>query len=128
MTLLQIGLCAQVQETVLYTKVAVALGSGSLPVYATPAMAALMEKAACSAISAALPLGTTSVGISLNITHDAATLPGHLITASAELTAVEGRRLYFKLSAHDGKTLIGQGTHQRFLVDTENFMQKLHTK
>ena len=119
------GLTGQCSETVVYTNTALALGSGLLNVYATPAMVALMEKAAVLTISPYLNEREGSVGIKLEITHDRATLPGHIITATAELLEVEGRKLTFKVSAADEQGLIGQGLHQRFVIDNEKFLAKL---
>jgi len=103
---------------------AIAMGSGSLPVYATPALAALMEKAAAELVDAELSGEWTSVGTLLNIEHIAATPIGLSVRAEAELTAAEGRKLSFCVTAFDGVEMIGRGTHQRFLVKKENFMQK----
>lgn len=125
---LKTGLTAQVSETVLFTNIASALGSGDLAVYATPAMIALMEKAACQLLSPYLPLENTSVGIQMNVSHSAATLPGQKITATAQLTAIEGRRLTFQVTAQDEHGTIGQGTHERFIVDREKFLAKLQNK
>ncbi len=102
---LQLGLVATVKETVLHTNTASALGSGGLDVYATPAMVALMEQAAVSAIRPALAEGSGSVGTLLNIRHERATLPGSRVSASAELVEIDGRRLVFKVRAEDESLL-----------------------
>jgi Predicted thioesterase len=128
MTEMKIGLTAKAVETVLYTNIASALGSGNLSVYATPAMIALMEKAACNLLSPYLENDSSSVGISMNITHDSATLPGKIITATAELISIEGRKLTFKVSAQDEYGIIGKGIHERFIVNKEKFMAKLKNK
>ena len=125
---LKIGLKAEVKEKVLHTNTAAAMGSGSLDVYATPAMIALMEKAACAVVNPCLEAGITSVGISMSISHDCATLPGKTIAAQAVLSNVEGRKLTFKVSASDDYGLIGQGTHERFLVKETKFLAKLQNK
>lgn len=105
---------------------AVALGSGDLRVLGTPAMAALMENAALSAIAPLLDETESSVGISLNITHDRATGIGDSVSATAVVTAVEGRRIDFEISASDSSgTRIGGGTHARFVVNVEKFMSKI---
>ncbi|MDD3396503.1 MAG: thioesterase family protein [Acidaminococcaceae bacterium] len=122
---LKIGLTATESTSVLYTNTALALGSGSLQVYATPALIALMEQAACSAINNALAPDTTSVGIAMNMTHDAASLPGQKITATATLVAIDGKKLTFSITASDKQGQIGQATHQRFIVTTEKFLSKL---
>ena len=100
------------------------MGSGSLPVFATPAMAALMEQAASTLVDQAVDLEWTSVGIQLAIEHIAATPEGMQVRAEAELTAVDGRKLTFSLSAWDEKEQIGKGTHERFLVKKAAFLEK----
>ena len=101
------------------------MGSGSLHVFATPSMIALMEQAACNAVACCLDEESTSVGTFVNITHDAATGMGKKVTAKATLTAVEGRKLVFEITAADEDKQIGQGTHERFIVNKEKFMTKL---
>ena len=100
------------------------MGSGSLPVFATPAMAALMEQAASTLVDQTVDLEWTSVGIQLAIEHIAATPEGMQVWAEAELTAVDGRKLTFSLSAWDEKEQIGKGTHERFLVKKAAFLEK----
>lgn len=119
---------AQAQEIVAEGNTAAAVGSGSLAVYATPAMVALMEKASCAAIAAGLAPGTTSVGTELQVRHIAATPLGVQVRATAELTAVEGRKLVFRVEAFDERGKIGEGTHTRFLVEAEKFLQKARQK
>ena len=125
---LKTGLTATVSETVHYTNTASALGSVLLDVYATPAMVALMEKAAVTAIEPFLDETEGSVGITMNISHDSATLPGKLVSATAELTAIDGRRLVFSVSARDEYGPIGQGVHERFIINNEKFLAKLKSK
>jgi fluoroacetyl-CoA thioesterase len=124
----RIGAAAEATEMVLHTNTAKAMGSGSLDVYATPALIALMEKAACTLVDPCLDEETTSVGISMNMSHDAATAVGKTVTAKAVLVGVDGRKLTFKLTASDEHGIIGQGTHERFLVKKEKFMSKLAAK
>ncbi|MBR2085915.1 MAG: thioesterase family protein [Oscillospiraceae bacterium] len=100
------------------------VGSGSLRVFATPMMAALMEKAACEAIAPFLEAGETTVGTELNIRHSAATPVGLTVTAEAEVTAVNGREIAFTVTARDDAGEIGSGTHKRFLVFAEKFQSK----
>lgn len=107
---------------------AVTVGSGALPIYATPMMAALMEQAAVNAVTPFMPLGTTTVGMSLNIKHLAASPVGHNVQAEAVVTSVEGRRIEFKLTVFDEREKIGEGTHERFVVDAESFLNKLMLK
>ena len=101
------------------------MGSGSLEVFATPAMAALMENAAMEAVAPELPAGATTVGTRLEISHLRATPTGENVTAEARLTEVDGRRLLFKVEARDSQGIIGQGLHERFIVDCAKFMGKL---
>lgn len=105
-----------------------AVGSGLLPVLATPAMTALMEQAAANAIGEFLPEGWTSVGISLNIEHTSATPLGMGFRAEAEVTAVEGRKILFDVRAYDDAGEIGHGTHARFAVESEPFLAKAAKK
>ena len=123
-----LGLVAEASEKVLHTNTAAAMGSGSLDVYATPAMIALMEKAACDIVNPCIDADTTSVGVSMSISHDAASLVGETITAKAVLTGVDARKLTFKVIASDDFGTIGQGTHERFLVKKEKFINKLKAR
>lgn len=107
---------------------ALEVGSGSLLVFATPCMAALMEGAACNAIEAALPEGKTTVGTMLNIEHISATPVGMEVRAEAELIAIEGNTLTFTLTAYDEAGKIGGGTHKRVIVSAERFLQKVYAK
>lgn len=107
---------------------AVTVGSGTLPIFATPSMAALAEQAACAAVQQFMPLGNTTVGMGINIKHLAASPIGHNVSAEAVVVAVEGRRLEFKITIHDEREKIGEGTHERFVVDAEGFMTKLVLK
>lgn len=104
---------------------AMAMGSGNLPVFATPAMVALMENAAMLAVADQLPDGSTTVGSEINVQHTKPSPVGAKITATASLAAVEGRKLLFTVTAHDDGGEIGNGTHVRFIVDSERFMNKL---
>ena len=104
------------------------VGSGSLLVYATPCMVALMEGAACEAIEEAIPEGQTTVGIELNIKHVAATPVGMEVRAEATVTAVEGKIITFDIQAYDEAGLIGEGTHKRALVNSDKFLEKVYNK
>lgn len=104
------------------------VGSGSLLVYATPCMVALMEGAACEAIAEALSEDQTSVGIALNIEHLAATPVGLEVRAEAEVTAVEGKIITFALTAFDEAGQIGRGTHKRCIVNSQKFLDKTYSK
>ena len=107
---------------------ALEVGSGSLLVYATPCMVALMEGAACEAISDGLDEGETSVGIELNIQHTAATPVGMEVRAEAEVTAVDGKIITFELRAFDEAGEIGKGTHKRAVINAQRFLDKTYAK
>ena len=104
------------------------MGSGALDVFATPAMIALMENAACNAIADGLEEGQSSVGTKLDVSHDAATPVGMHVTARAELVEVDRRRLVFRVTAEDDAGPIGQGTHERFLIMADKFLAKAEAK
>ncbi|MDO4497368.1 MAG: thioesterase family protein [Bacteroidales bacterium] len=101
------------------------VGSGDLPVLATPMMMALMENAAMLAVAPSLEAGQTTVGGHIASSHEAPTALGQTVEATAELTKVEGRKLYFNISCKQDDRIIGQGEHLRFIVDREKFMSKL---
>ena len=123
--MLEKGLKCESVETVCDANTAVAAGSGDLPVFATPAMAALMENAAMMAVAGHLPAGSTTVGTEIGVSHVKASPVGARITASAELVEVDGRRLVFAVRAWDERGTIGEGSHTRFVVDRDRFMSKL---
>lgn len=104
------------------------VGSGSLLVYATPCMVALMEGAACDAIKDALGEEKTSVGTELNISHLSATPVGLEVRAEAEVTAVDGSTITFQITAFDESGKIGEGTHKRVLVNVQRFLDKAYGK
>ena len=104
------------------------VGSGSLLVYATPCMVALMEGAACEAIAEALGEDQTTVGIALNIEHISATPVGLEVHAEAEVTAVEGKVISFEVKAFDEVGEIGHGTHKRVIVNSPKFLDKAYMK
>ena len=107
---------------------AASVGSGMLPVFATPAMAALMEKTAALSVQSELGEGEGTVGISLNIRHLAATPVGLTVTCQSELIEIDRKRLVFSLTVSDGKDVIGDGTHERFIINNEKFMAKASAK
>lgn len=123
--IMEIGLTFTSTTVVDNTNTAVALGSGDMEVFATPAMVALMENAAMNAVAPHLEAGQTTVGTEISTTHIKASALGATITATATLTAIEGRKLTFAVTAHDGDNIIGEGTHTRFIVDRERFLAKL---
>lgn len=107
---------------------ALEVGSGSLLVYATPCMVALMEGAACEAIADAIPEEKTSVGTYLEISHISATPVGLEVWAEAEVTAVEGSIITFQVTAYDEAGKIGEGTHKRAVINTQRFLDKTYGK
>ena len=111
------------------TNTAIAAQSGSLPVFGTPFMIALMEKATCTAISDFLEGDETTVGTAINVTHDKASGVGTVVIAYATLKEAQGRKLIFdvKTCEEDG-TVIGKGTIERFVVDSVRFMKKVEAK
>ena len=125
---MNVGLKHTVSEMVTNENTADKVGSGLLPVYATPAMIALMEKCASECVAPYLEEGKASVGTMLNVKHVAASPIGIKITCNATLTEIDGRRLVFALEAFDEKGLIGEGTHERFVIDTGRFMVKCQSK
>ena len=104
------------------------LGSGAVAVFATPEMVRLMERAAVHALAAHLTPEQQSVGTLVHVRHLAATPMGATVTARAELVAADGRRLTFRVSAHDGIDLIGEGLHERALIDLARFEAKVQAK
>ncbi len=125
---LKTGLCKTVSEKVTDANTAAVMKSGSLPVYATPAMTALMEQASAELIENLLPDNWTSVGISMNIAHLAASPIDMEISATAKITAIDGRKISYEVTANDSAGPIGKGTHERFIVDKEKFLQKAQAK
>ena len=123
-----VGLKGTVKETVNENITAEKVGSGSLPVFATPMMVALMEKAACKALENSLDEGSTTVGTKVDVEHVAATPVGMEVTVTATVTAVEGRKISFSVEAFDEAGLIGKGAHDRFVVNAEKFTSKTYAK
>lgn len=125
---IEIGMKGETNNLVEREDTALEVGSGSLLVYATPCMAALMEAAACEAIEAGLAEGETTVGIELNLQHTAATPVGLEVRAEAEVTAVEGKIITFTIEAFDEAGKIGSATHKRALVNSQRFLDKTYQK
>lgn len=125
---LQPGLSAEVDVRVGDLDTAVRRGSGSVPVYATPALVALMEIAAVRALEGHMPAGYTSVGTHIDLRHLAATPVGMRVCARAELTAVEGRKLQFHIQAWDEVEQVGEASHTRFLVNEDAFLTRANDK
>jgi predicted thioesterase len=122
------GLKGSAQLRVGVEHTAPCIGSGKVPVLATPVMINLFEAAALAAVEHLLPAGHQSLGIHLDVRHFAATPIGMDVTATAELTAVEGRTLSFKVAAHDEKEPIGGGAHQRVVVNVARFDERVQRK
>ena len=99
-------------------------GSGALEVFATPAMIALMEKTCLESVADKIGEGNTTVGIAVNIKHLKASPVGSTIRCEAEIVDVDRRRLVFSVKCYEGETLVGEGIHERFIVDSEKFMAK----
>jgi predicted thioesterase len=122
------GLIGHAETVVSEENVAAAVGSGALPVFSTPHMIALMEKASMDAIASCLEENQGTVGTNLNVAHLAATPIGMTVRAESELVSVEKRMLTFKVTAYAGDELIGEGTHQRCIIFNDRFMEKTLAK
>jgi predicted thioesterase len=125
---LHIGLSAELTAQVTEENSASAWGSGNLPVFATPAMIALMEGASAAAVQDSLPPGCSTVGTELKVRHLSATPVGLEVRARGELAGQDGRRLSFKVEAWDPAGKIGEGVHERFIVENERFLKKTREK
>ena len=123
-----VGMKGEVSSFVEREDTAKEVGSGSLLVYATPCMVALMEGAACEAIEEAMDDTKTTVGTALNIEHISATPVGMDVRAEATVTAVEGKVITFEIRAYDEAGEIGRGTHTRVIVPTQKFLDKAYSK
>ena len=123
-----VGMKGEVSTLVEREDTAKEVGSGSLLVYATPCMVALMEGAACEAIEDAMPEDKTTVGTELNIQHISATPVGLEVRAEAVVTAVEGKVITFEVAAYDEAVEIGKGTHKRVIVPIQKFLDKAYAK
>ena len=121
---LEPGLAAKAEMTVSESDTAIALGSGSVPVLATPRLVALCEAATLNCLEGQVPAGSTTVGMRVQIDHLHPTAVGSRVVAEATLEKVEGRRLIFTVSASDQCGLIGAGKVTRVVVTTEHFMEK----
>jgi len=104
------------------------VGSGAIHVLATPVMINLVEAAALAACEAQLPAGMQTLGTNLNVSHTAATPVGGLVVATAEVTAVDGREICFRIEVRDDLDEIGRGTHTRVAVTVEKFEARVAKK
>lgn len=127
-TMPEIGIKGHQEMIVTKEVTAKAMGSGVLDVFATPAMLALMEKTAFTSVADHLEEGCGTVGTKVEIEHVAASPVGMKVICDSELVAIEGRKLVFAVEAHDAQGLIGKGTHERFIVGNEKFMEKANQK
>ena len=123
-----VGMKGEVSTLVEKEDTAAEVGSGSLLVYATPCMVALMEGAACEAIASVMDDNQTTVGTELSICHLSATPVGLEVRAEAEVTAVEGKIITFQVTAYDEAGKIGEGTHKRCIVASQRFLDKAYSK
>ena len=126
--MLEKGIKGTLKSVVTEEKTAEAMGSGELAVYATPAMIALMEETAYKSIAPELEEGAGSVGTLMEVKHVAASPIGMKIKCQTEVTEVDGRRVVFKVQAFDEQGLIGEGTHERFIIQNEKFQKKADSK
>lgn len=125
---LKVGLSSSHAETVTELLTARRFGSGELLVYATPAMIALMEKTCNYCVKQYLPDGYCSVGTSISVKYISATPVGMKVRVISELIEIDGRRLIFSVKAYDETALVGEGTHERFIVESEAFSKKAASK
>lgn len=123
--MIEVGLKHTSSMVVTDAVTAIQIGSGDMPVLATPAMMALMENAAMLAVKDVLPEGCTTVGGHIASSHLKPSKIGDEVRAEAEVTKVDGKKIEFKVAAYCGETLLGEGTHLRFIVDSEKFMSRL---
>lgn len=126
--MLKKGMTGQGETIVTRENTAKTVGSGELDVFATPAMIALMEETAYKSVAGELDAGMGSVGTLMNVKHVAATPVGMKVTCQTELEEVDGRRLVFRVEARDEAGLIGEGVHERFIVENEKFQKKADSK
>ena len=125
---LKVGMEAQVERIVEEADTAVRFGSGGVRVFATPMMVALMENAALNAVDPQLGENFATVGLSLNVKHIAATPVGMKVSARAELASIEGKKLTFRVEAYDEQEKIGEGTHERYIIELSKFLERIGRK
>ena len=128
MSELTIGLTNEKSVAVTIENTAIAMGSGTLRVFATPSMIALIEGCCAESVEDRLGEGITSVGTKVEVEHLAASPIGASILCKSKLVACDGRRLDFEVEVFDNNGLIGKGTHTRFTVDAEKFVNKTYVK
>src|SRR6266700_3923121 len=121
---LKLGMTGESTTMVAHENTAARVGAGGVEVFGTPMMIALMEQASWQSVANDLEPGYVTVGTLVNVRHLAATPPGQRVRATAELIEIDGRRLLFKVEAYDEKQKIGEGQHERYIVNLERFMKK----
>lgn len=126
--MLQIGVIGEASETVSSANTAETMKSGTLQVYATPAMVALMEQAAYTSVQNKLDVGQGTVGVRMEVSHISATPLNCTVTAKSRLVSVDRRKLVFEVEAFDEEGKIGEGIHERFIVDNKSFQEKAENK
>ena len=125
---IEVGLKGRKEYVVTKELTAAAVGSGLLEVYGTPYMIALMEETCHTSVGEFLEDGQGTVGISIDIKHTAATPVGMKVWCESELIEVDGKRMVFRVNAFDEAGPIGEGIHQRFIIDNEKFLSKANAK
>ena len=125
---MEAGITGTQTITVTEENTAKVMGSGALDVFATPAMIALMEKTAWESVQPYLEEGSGTVGTLMNVKHVAATPVGMEVTCETKLVEVDRKRLVFEVKAYDAAGVIGEGTHERFIIDNERFLAKAEAK
>ena len=125
---IEVGMQGRAETVVSQANTAQAACSGSLPFFGTPFMCALMEEASWKSIAPHLEPGQSTVGTKLSVSHDSASPVGIKVWAESEITLVDGKRIELKVAAYDEKGLIGQGTHERFIITDERFLSKTAKK
>ncbi len=126
--MIQIGIKGRLEQTVTPEMSAARVGSGLVEVFATPMLVALVEQTCLESVLPHLDEGQGTVGTLVSISHTSATPIGKRVWCDSELVEVDRRRLVFKVKAFDEAGLIGEGTHERFVIDTTRFMEKLKDK
>lgn len=126
--MLSIGIKGHLEEIVTEEVTADRIGSGLVKVFATPMMIALIEKTCNESVAPQLDAGQGTVGTQINVSHCAATPVGMKVWCDSELVEIDRRRLVFKVAAYDECGLIGEGTHERFVIDSQKFQRKAEEK
>jgi fluoroacetyl-CoA thioesterase len=125
---LELGLIGEATRVVDRSSLASSVGSGGLDVFSTPSLIALIENAACEAVEGHIAVGQTTVGVRLDVRHIAPTPLGVEVRARAELIAIDSRKLIFRVEAFDPHEKIGEGTHERAIVDAARLLARASVK